>query len=243
MIKQFHIPQGSWHAKMWSDYSNAPKYSRTQQKDAPGNQTPLCPASFCYHTVCCSGGTVGQLIIIQTWDGISDTPQTCDLLHLTSQEVNGTNTTSLININEIMTIKSVPMCSSNISLSSGCWGQLCFPAPLHLTSFGPWHVDRSGVSAFRGFAHTTLFLFFFSPQWHCEHWRWCHQTNEETKQTHQNRDQTDGYQRKGGGELGEKTKGIIVNNVIGLHGDRWLLDLLWWSHYKVCKCQITLLYT
>lgn len=78
-----------------------------------------------------------------------------------SQEVNGTNTTCLININEIMTIKSVPMCSSNIGLSSGCWGRLCFPAPLHLTGFGQWHVDRSGVSAPRGFPHTTLFLFFF----------------------------------------------------------------------------------
>lgn len=30
---------------------------------------------------------------------------------------------------------------------------------------------------------------------------------------------------------------------ITLYCDRWLLDILWWSHCKVYKCRITILYT
>lgn len=38
-----------------------------------------------------------------------------------------------------------------------------------------------------------------------------------------------------------KNVGTVVNNiVITLHGDRWLLNLVWGSHPKVYKCQLTI---
>ena len=61
--------------------------------------------------------------------------------------------------------------------------------------------------------------------------------NEQRKKTQGNEDQTDGGLRK-------SMKGNIVDNiVISLHGDRRLLDLVWWSHCKLFKCWITTLYT
>lgn len=38
-------------------------------------------------------------------------------------------------------------------------------------------------------------------------------------------------------------KGRVKNIVNILYGDIWLLDLSWWSHCKIYKCRITILYT
>lgn len=50
----------------------------------------------------CEGVMKVHLISIQNWDRISDTHQICDLLHVSSREINQTNNIScLIDINEI----------------------------------------------------------------------------------------------------------------------------------------------
>lgn len=43
--------------------------------------------------------------------------------------------------------------------------------------------------------------------------------------------------------MGKKGEGDVVNIVIILHGDRWLLNLVWRSQYEVYKYQVTILYT
>lgn len=55
---------------------------------------------------------------------LCDTHQICGLLQLTSQEINGNNSTCLTDTNEIMTITSVhrscgPVCSPNNLFPSG----------------------------------------------------------------------------------------------------------------------------
>lgn len=59
--------------------------------------------------------------------------------------------------------------------------------------------------------------------------KWINKTKQ--KQTHGNRDQSDGYQKGGDGAMGEKVKGNIPHNVVsGLHSDRWLLVLELHTH-------------
>ena len=38
-------------------------------------------------------------------------------------------------------------------------------------------------------------------------------------------------------------RNVVTNILIVLYGDRYSLDLPWWSLYNVCKCWITMLYT
>lgn len=81
----------------------------------------------------------------------------------------------------------------------------------------------------------------FTDTWNLKT-KWDKQNKQ--KQTHRNREQRDGCEKEGDGAIDETGKGNIINNiVISLHGDRWLLELVGWSHRKLQKCQFTVLYT
>lgn len=70
-------------------------------------------------------------------------------------------------------------------------------------------------------------------------------TNKQIKpNTDSETDQTNACQRKEGWKDAWKGEGnTVCTIVIGLQGDRRLLDLVWWSHCKACKCWSTILYT